>query len=149
MKIIDTSSVNHVLAHGIRLRDVYYLAPDVREETEITEAIYGQSLSGNIKDISAHPLFNEATYIRSYREVLNRHSGRSFYNMTGFGDISILATIDMLRTVNDNPPITLFPEVDSIVTVITEDRALIKKIGQDFVPSDKFQVIVLGNTALN
>src|ERR1700690_2824360 len=97
MKIIDTNAINYVLSKNISLSEDYFVTPDVKDESEIAELIFGRALPTNIKDISKEKIFDEAIYISNYKSMLNKHKGRSFYNMTGFGDISILALLAMLK----------------------------------------------------
>lgn len=149
MNLIDTNAINHVLGSNLRVRETYYLAPDVREESEITEIVHGRRLSTNFKDASLHWLFDGRLYIQHYKDMLNRHSGRSFYNMTGFGDISILALIATIRDANTSAQPTLFPETERAVSLYTEDGPLIKKIEHEFNRGGSgFKVTLLGNPAI-
>ena len=143
MNIIDTNTLNHIFKNNIRLEGVYYLAPDIKEESEIVEQIFGKKIPDGIRDISGEPSFNECVYVKNYKEMLNKHRGRSFYNMTGFGDISILALLQTLREHLKTQP-KLFEEMQDGLVVITEDLSLKKKIEKEF----NSDVEILGNSSI-
>jgi hypothetical protein len=115
------------------------VTPDVREESEIAELIFNKALPANIKNISKEKIFDEATYVMNYKNMLNKYKGRSFYNMTGFGDISILALLATLKRTFQAKPQKLFFEAENELVVITEDGALIQKIEKEFNQLEKNQ----------
>lgn len=149
MKIIDTNTINHIFNSNIKLHDYYYIAPDVKEESEITEMIFGKQIPTNIKDVSKEQVFDSVSYLRNYKDLLNRYRGRSFYNMSGFGDISILATLKTLGDALQAQNRRLFSEMDERLVVITEDDDLTKKITQEFnKPTSSWKVAILRNDAI-
>lgn len=149
MKIIDTNTINHVFKSNIKLHDVYYIAPDVKEESEITEMIFGKQIPAGIKDVSKEQVFDSVAYLRNYKDLLNRYRGRSFYNMSGFGDISILATLKTLGDALQAQDRRLFSEMDESLAVITEDEKLTKKVNQEFnSPESGWKVEILRNDAI-
>lgn len=151
MKLIDSNTLNTVFDKNLKLEDVYYLAPDVKEESEIVEQIFGRKLPDNIKDMSKELIFNERVYLKHYQEMINKHDGRSFYNMTGFGDISILALLKTLKESFQNQPRKLFAEMEEELIVYTEDGPLKKKIEKEFNSDNsdsKFHVKVLNNSLI-
>lgn len=128
MKILDTNAINHVLKNRINLQDEYFITPDIREEAEIVESLAGRRLPPQIFLISNFSLFNEAQYLIHYKSMLNKHNGRSFYNMTGFGDISILAFLKTVEEAGNAQRQRRLFEVDEEWEVFTEDSGLINKI---------------------
>jgi len=121
MKIIDTNGLNYILANDIQLKNDYYLAPDIVEEAEMTQIIHSKNLPHKILKIDETIDFDEGIYLKHYQVILNKYGGRSFFNMTGFGDISILAVLLMLMS---RKQMGLFPETE----VYTADKDLINKI---------------------
>jgi len=128
MNIIDTNGISYIFEKNLILRDSYYLVPDVEEEAEMTQLIHNKRLPSNILRSSQITNFDEAVYLKHYKDILNKYGGRSFFNMTGFGDVSILATLLMLVEVFDKRvQKRLFPNDDQIV-VYTKDQQLSSKI---------------------
>lgn len=150
MKIIDTNALNYIFNNNLEIGDFYYLAPDIKEEAELAELVFGRMLSKNIKDISSEPAFSECVYIKNYKEMLNKYHGRSFYNMTGFGDISILALLKTLEEYFQVQPSKLFEEMEESLVVITEDKPLRKKIESEFRDSktNLCSIKILDNSSL-
>ena len=132
MKILDTNAVNYIFKNNIEVEDVYYITPDLKEESEITEAVFNKKLSSKIKEISNEDFFNKPIYLEKYKDMLNKHSGRSFYNMTGFGDISILALLKSFEAESKNHIQECLFGVNNEVGVFTGDPPLIKKIEKEF-----------------
>jgi hypothetical protein len=152
MKIIDTNSVDYIFSHNLKVKDTYYLSPDVKEESEVTEQIHGKKLPSNIKAISNEHFFNEAVYVGHYQDMLNKHNNRSFYNMTGFGDVSILALLKTLIDYYKGQPRKLFEDMEEELVVFTGDNKLIKKIQKEFNSTgttNLWQVTVLDNSAIS
>jgi hypothetical protein len=131
MNLIDTNGINRILSTGAEFGGLYYLAPDIVEEAEMTQLIFSKSLPANLVWLSRVNDFDEAVYIRHYRDILNRYGGRSFFNMTGFGDVSILAALLALKDVRENRRQTqLFQDSEELV-VYTDDDKLTKKIKKE------------------
>jgi hypothetical protein len=131
MNLIDTNAVQHVQEGGKNLDGVYYLAPDIEEEVAITRILMRGARLPNFLSIKSLPSFDEVAYINNYNIALNKYTGRSFFNMTGFGDISILASLMALCETPTGKQVSLFDEPEEIV-VFTDDISLIKKIRSDF-----------------
>jgi len=132
MKLIDTNGVNYVLANNITLSETYYLVPDVKDESEVTELVHNRRLPPNLVEIVSTPIFNEASYLAYYNTALNTHNIRSFFNMSGFGDISIIATINViLDSFTNQRPEQLF-DVSETIEVYTNDGPLATKITNSF-----------------
>ncbi len=130
MKILDNNALNFIMNNRTQLSEYFYITTDVKNECE---AWFEDALPKEIHDICEKDFFSKATYLGYYKEMLNKHSGRSFYNMTGFGDISILALLKTIKLENKGK---LIGE-DCII--ITSDGPLVKKIKSEFADmSDDF-----------
>ncbi|PIQ80050.1 MAG: hypothetical protein COV79_02485 [Parcubacteria group bacterium CG11_big_fil_rev_8_21_14_0_20_41_14] len=136
MNIIDTNGIQHIFANNLTPQEDYYLVPDVEEEVEMTQLIHGRRLPATIFEIGQSGDFNEAVYLRHYKNILNKYGGRSFYNMTGFGDVSILAALLMLMEVFENRVQTQLFQNSERVTVYTSDARLTTRIGQELAGKD-------------
>lgn len=132
MNIVDTNGIQHIFENHLTLQDDYYLAPDVEEEVEMTQLIHGRQVPDRVLKIAQVRDFNWAAYLGYYNTTLNKYGGRSFYNMTGFGDISIIASLHALTNAHDQRVQgQLFPADDQIV-VYTGDTRLTGKIKKEF-----------------
>ncbi len=101
-----------------------FITPDVQDEYEVA---HSEPLPSDIKNVFDTSWFDKARYLHYYREMLNKHAGRSFYNMTGFGDISILA---LLKTLEAERAASLFS--NDPIELITGDGGLIKRVTREF-----------------
>lgn len=132
MNIIDTNGINYIFANNLTLQDNYFLVPDVAEEVELTLLVHGRRLSNKVLEIVKHQLFDESVYLNHYNRILNKYGGRSFYNMTGFGDVSIIATLHMFVEIFEaQKAVQLFDPTEQIV-VFTDDNGLATKIMAEF-----------------
>jgi rRNA-processing protein FCF1 len=120
MKIIDTNGINYLIMNDIRLVDTFFVTPDVKEEYEVEH----DKLPRNVKPLLDESWFNSAVYLT----VLNRRVGRSFYNMTGFGDVSIVATLMALKAACAG----MLPDMIEDHIVITGDTGLTRQIRDEF-----------------
>lgn len=139
MNIVDTNGIQYIFVNNLSPRDAYYLAPDVVEEVEMTQLIHGRRLPANIFRISQSGDFDEAIYLKHYKNILNKYGGRSFYNMTGFGDVSILAASLMFIEVFANRIQTQLFRTTDQVTVYTNDKRLTLKINQELA-GENFEI---------
>ena len=132
MNILDTNAINDILDRDIKLNEEYYITPDVSEEADLTQIIRNKVLSKNIKPLDKYRYFDYCIYLNQYQKALNNYSGKSFYNMTGFGDVSIIAALHALTQefgrINKGQ---LFP-IGETINVFTTDKGLIKRITNDF-----------------
>ncbi len=132
MNLIDTNGIDYILKNHHTTREEYFVTPDVKSESEVTELIHGRRMPANLRDLSEHRLFDANSYLQHYKSMLNKHSDRSFFNMTGFGDISILAAIKTIReksAIENTGSLFNFPES---ITVYTMDSGLTLKIHKEF-----------------
>jgi hypothetical protein len=132
MNIIDSNSVSGVLNKGIVLREVYYMPPEIVEEVEMAQFVLGKRIPHGILALVNSGHFDMALYIKYYKEVLNKYGGRSFYNMRGFGDVSIIASLYMLLDIYDRKKREQLFDPSEKITVYTNDRQLIKAINTEF-----------------
>ena len=93
MNLIDTNGITYILKTKHVLREDYFMTPDVAEESEVGLIVHGGQIPPRVRTLTTHPLFSHVSYLDHYNRVLNLHGGGSFYNMTGFGDVSILAAL--------------------------------------------------------
>jgi hypothetical protein len=141
MRLIDTNGVQHALARRIEPVSEYYLAPEIVEELEMWSLFEIGSLRTHYLALEKAPGWDPQAYLRNYKRVLNRTGGRSFYNMTGFGDISILAAVHTLievRRRNDQQDLFV---ADDPLHVYTGDEGLTRRLNAEF--GDE-AVVVLG-----
>ena len=136
MNLIDTVGVNHIFTDAIKLADNYYLAPDISDEVEMTEMIHNKHVPEEIKSVAELDEFNESIYIHQYRLALNSYRKRSFYNMKGFGDVSIIATIHtLIDGYKKQKTEQLFSTSEQIV-IYTNNANLTKVIISEFAKND-------------
>lgn len=146
MNIIDNNGIQFVIENHLVLQNEYYMAPDIEEEAEMLRLVTGAPIPMNISSVKSHRTFDEAVYLDCYRESLNRYAGRSFFNMRGFGDISILSCLHMFGVVYQRQSTQeLFP-VNEHIVVFTKDTGLKKRIEKDF---DKKNVTVKPVTSIH
>lgn len=129
MNLIDTNGVTHILKIKPSLREDYFLAPDVAEESEVALVVHGGQIPRKVHLLTTHHLFNQAPYIDHYKRILNQYGGRSFYNMTGFGDVSILAALHALAGATQLQGQLFGTEP---LFVFTDDGPLTRRIAQEF-----------------
>jgi hypothetical protein len=132
MNIIDNTCINHVLQNHLDIKGEYYMAPEVIEEAEFSQAQHNRQLPTQIYAIIRHEFFDEATYIDFYKKMLNKYEGKSFFNMTGLGDHSILATVHTILSARLKKEQKVLFE-DSEIIVFTDDIGLSKKIAREFL----------------
>jgi hypothetical protein len=125
MKIIDTNGLNHMLDNNKTSDEVLFVTPDIRDEFEVE---HEGRLPRNISEVVSTSSFDGARFLWHYKNMLNTYKGRSFYNMTGMGDISILALLNLEKEMSMGCLPLMVPES----TVITNDSKLIKKIKKEF-----------------
>lgn len=136
MNILDTNGISHIFTNNITPQEDYYLVPDVVEEVELTQMVHGRRTPDNIFPITKVDAFEQAVYLNHYKNTLNKYGGRSFYNMTGFGDVSVIATIyTIIDSFEKRKMEQLFDNSEQIV-VYTGDVRLTANIQADFVGKD-------------
>lgn len=132
MNIVDTNGINHILVSNISLHQDYYLVPDVVEEVDLAQMVHNRRVPKRIINLSQTGYFNEAVYLNYYKAVLNKYGGRSFYNMTGFGDVSIMSTLHMLVDYFDQQQQGRLFDISEQIIVFTDDASLVTKINTEF-----------------
>lgn len=124
MNIIDNNGINYIIANGIHLTETFFVTSDVKGECEVEY----DRLPQDVEPLFDEEWFDGAAYLINYQEVLNRRRNRSFYNMTGFGDVSILATLMTLKASYAG----VLPTMIEDHIVITNDRDLACQIRDEF-----------------
>lgn len=94
MNILDTTALDYMTKQEVLPAGFCCISPDIQEEYD---SWHDKKLPKNVRNICDVEGFDEALYLRNYQVMLNKHRGRSFYNMTGFGDISVLALLATQR----------------------------------------------------
>lgn len=136
MKILDTSALDFAAKSGITLTEEFFVTPDVLDEFEVG---HDRRLPRNVRNIFEMEWFDRATYLRSYKEMLNAHGGRSFYNMTGFGDVSILALLLTQKVTTAG----MLPGLSGEIHLVSGDKGLINKARREFCnKTDSFSYTV-------
>ncbi len=123
MKILDTNGLDHMVKGKIGTTTVLFITPDIQDEFETW---HEQKIPKNVLNIFETEGFDQAAYLQSYKDMLNKYGGRSFYNMGGFGDISILALLKVQEAAH---PSHLLPEN---IEVVSGDTGLGKRIRREF-----------------
>lgn len=132
MNIIDTNGVSYIFDKKLSLKEEYYLVPDVTDEVEVTQLVHNRRLPVGILNIENTDEFDELIYIKYYNQILNSYKKRSFYNMTGFGDVSIITTLHMLMDVFTRQKAEQLFETSESVVVFTDDENLTAEINKIF-----------------
>lgn len=125
MRIIDNNALNYVVDNRIKLSGTFCTTPDVQEEFEVK---YEGGLPKGVQNIWDDPQFDKVGYLKNYADMLNKYGDKSFYNMRGFGDISIIA---LLKTQKGTRKVQL-PGLEDGFVVITTDVQLTKHIQREF-----------------
>lgn len=142
MKILDNTALSFAVQEKVKLRDQYYVTPDVRDE----QLAWGRdALPDKVSLFTDRSELDEGIYLQYYQAVLNKYKAVSFYNMRGFGDISIIALLHTIKRSGEGQ----LPGLGEVVTVVTSDRTLRQHIATDFSDaSSSFDqsLVVVGET---
>lgn len=135
MKILDNTAINFIFDSNTILskNEIFYTTDDLQSEAELTSFIKNKPLPKNLENISKSVFFDEINYYKNYKEMLNKYGNRSFSNMTGFGDISILATIKTVLEKIKNIPRLPIPGLGENIEIFVSDGSLKKKIATEFL----------------
>ena len=138
MKLIDTNGLDFMVKQRIAASGNLYITPDIQDEFE---AWHDRKPPRNVENLFETSWFDRGAYLDGYKKMLNSYGGRSFYNMGGFGDISLLATLQAQRVSASR----MLPGLAEEIEVITGDEKLTRKIEREFgkaikvsTPSDFF-----------
>lgn len=133
MKLLDSTAINYILKNDMELHENYFVTPDIRQEMLVAEIMLNKKAPDTIKDIISAPWFDECLYLKNYSYALNKYGGRSFFNMTGFGDVSLIAVLKTLVEILDAPKTQRLPLPDLIekINAYIDDPRLIKKIKKE------------------
>lgn len=130
MKILDTTTINYIFKNNVLLEDTYFITPCISDEMVTAEIVHNKKAPANIKNIFEENSFNQALYVKNYFEVLNKHGDRSFFNMSGLGDISIIALAKTLVEMETSEVQTTLPFAiyKKEIIIYTSDNPLKAKI---------------------
>ena|ERR1700733_1077635 len=123
MKFLDTNGLDYMVKQKITSDEVLLIAPDIQDEFETW---HEQRVPKNVVNVFEADWFDKQEYLKRYKEMLNKYGGRSFYNMTGFGDISTLAFLKVQETASTG---MLLPDD---VEVVSNDSGLTRRIRREF-----------------
>lgn len=132
MNLIDTSGINHIFDNAVEVTGEYFMSPEVEEEVELTELVKGGRTPSAIRKLTDHADFDEAVYLANYKEMLNKYRHRSFYNMRGFGDVSILAAVHTLLSACDRKVQPELIGTTEGIAVFTSDGGLTAFMTSEF-----------------
>ena len=136
IRVLDNNALDALYKSSLKMSAEHhcYIPPEIIDEFTDAER--------ETRWLRAQPLttfkLDEADFLRRYADHLNRYNGVSFYNQKGFGDVAILATLDIL--VGQLPPTRslsheIFPE--DCIFLVTDDRKLrtatVKNFGADVI----------------
>lgn len=111
----------------------YFVTPDVEEEMRVAEIVHNKKVPREIRSLLFRNGFDEGLYLKHYFDVLNQYGKRSFFNMKGFGDVSIVAATRTLVQLKKNSPSTLpLPGLADEIEVYTGDNHLAKALKKEF-----------------
>lgn len=137
MKLLDTDIINYILVNNTSLSDEYFITPDIEQEVFIAEIVHSRKAPKNIRTILTQGDFDEALYIKNYFSALNQYGKRSFFNMKGFGDVSMIALVKTLVEINNTKPQALpLPGLSRDIEVYTGDNNLKKALQKEFSSND-------------
>lgn len=122
MILLDTGALEYFVSNQVDSDGEYSTTFDVRAEFEVKD---GRRLPRQVRDLWEVDGFDRGLFLRCYKDMLNAHGGSSFYNMTGFGDVSILAVIKMTQV---EEGAKLLP---NDITVVTTDGPLAKRVRKE------------------
>jgi hypothetical protein len=131
MNLIDTNGIQYVVSRNLHLKFDYFMVPDVVDEVEVRHVIYGSAFPKRVFKILDSDYFDEAIYLKHYFNILNKYGKRSFFNMTGFGDVSILAALHMLAELFNKRNQTEMFQSNLLIKTYTNDDGLTKKIAKE------------------
>lgn len=133
MKILDSSALNYIFDNNLTFYENYYITPDIKDELFVLEFIKNKKAPTNIKNIFDETFVDELLYLKNYRLMLNKHRGRSFFNMGGFGDISIITLVKTLVDMEKKYQSERLPmiEFEEKIIVYLDDKGLRKRIKKE------------------
>ena len=123
IRVVDTNALIELYRRDLCLLEEHAcLVPKQIEEEFLGDSKTEQWFKTNY---FARTHIDEGDYLAAYARYLNGYSGVSFYNLKGFGDVAILAILDLLvssapRTLSLSDD--LFPQHS--VRLVTDDNGL-------------------------
>ncbi len=131
IRLLDTNALISLQQRGqsIAAKHKCHVPDEIAEEL--------QSSEDGDRWLQAQPLtsvrIDEVEYLQEYARFLNAFSGVSFYSLKGFGDVALLATLQLLVRRSPATP-TLSREVfpEDTIYLVTDDRDLRKFVVKAF-----------------
>lgn len=131
IRLIDANALISLQQRGqpIAAKHKCYVPNEIAEEL--------QSSEDGDRWLQAQPLasvrIDEVEYLHEYARFLNIFPGVSFYSLKGFGDVALLATLQLLVRRSPATP-TLSREVfpEDTIYLVTDDKDLRKFVGKIF-----------------
>lgn len=123
IRVLDNNALDALYKSALKLRAEHrcYIPPEIVEEFK----------DGDREErwLKSQPLIqlnlDEVDLLARYAIHLNRYNGVSFYNQKGFGDVAILATLDILVAKlpqTRSLSLEIFP--DEQIVLVSDDRKL-------------------------
>jgi len=131
IRLLDANALINLQQAGrsIAAKHKCYVPDEIAEEL--------QSSGEGDRWLQTQPLaslrLDEVEYLKDYARFLNSFSGVSFYSLKGFGDVALLATLQLLVRRSPTTP-TLSREVfpEDTIFFVTDDKNLRKFVTREF-----------------
>jgi hypothetical protein len=122
MIIIDNTAYNYIVDNDLQFGKglCFYVPNDIIDEITLAASLKGAPFPGYIKNIFETSPFDIGAYYKHYKDCLNSETLSHFYNMTGFGDVSIVAAVGGVCEAQDQA-VSLFPN-DDIVVYLSDNK---------------------------
>lgn len=141
MKILDTNIIIKILNKDIIYKERIFVTSDLLEEYENAEFYNNAKINNERVNIELDKELG-ALFYNYYKRNLNELSGRSFFGMTGFGDISIISLVDALLEL-DERSMKLTSEKHKVFLAENADHRFRKKLVERY--KDKIEILSESN----
>lgn len=137
IRVLDNNALVHLHREG--------LAPKFEHRCFVPLEIADEFLGGQDwfdRLPLASPKLDEAEYLAAYARHLNSFKAVNFYSLKGFGDVGILATLELL--VRQAPATRslskeIFPE--DLIFLVSDDGALRKQVARCFGEAVELEMV--------
>lgn len=147
MTILDANGLIHCLSYNKPLPDSpFIVTEELREECETALVVNGNR-SLILEEAANLPGYDEAYYLTQYAHYLNTFSEADLACMRGITDVTILALVSSILNEfgsTQQTQLELEDREDTPITVISNDKALTKRLAYDFGK----KVIIINPTTL-
>jgi hypothetical protein len=134
--ILDSTALTYMALNNVALTSDAFVTFDVKEEMDVIRATF----PAHVRDAWNSGIADNEVFLDCYKSMLNKHGGSSFYNHTGFGDVSILA---LLKAIQHKESGRLIRET---VQIVTSDAGLTKRLSKEvagFSEPESIDVVIL------